>query len=152
MIRGLMHGIYCLQAVGRIISVRCVPSHVCIEGNELADTAETLASERPEQPILINHSRYRSVIRNALVERWIQRWKTCRDKLREIIPVPWIWTDGERCKRRDRVAIKRVRIGHTLLTHGYLMNDDVPDVAPHCELCNNVILTVQHIMLECEQL
>ena len=32
------------------------------------------------------------------------------------------------------------------------MNDDVPDVAPHCELCNCAILTIKHIMLECEQL
>ena len=32
------------------------------------------------------------------------------------------------------------------------MIDDVPDVAPHCELCNSPILTIKHIMLECEQL
>ena len=75
-----------------------------------------------------------------------------RDKLREIIPVPGIWIDKERCTRRDEVVINRVRIGHTLLTHGYLMNDDVPDVAPHCKLCNSAILTIKHIMLECEQL
>ena len=31
------------------------------------------------------------------------------------------------------------------------MNDDVPDVAPHCELCNSAILTIKHIMLEYEQ-
>ena len=45
-----------------------------------------------------------------------------------------------------------VIMGHTLLMHGYLINDDVPDVAPHCELCNSAILTIRHIMLECEQL
>ena len=32
------------------------------------------------------------------------------------------------------------------------MNDDVPDVAPHCELCNSAILTIKHIMLKCDQL
>ena len=50
------------------------------------------------------------------------------------------------------MVINRVRMGHTLLTHGYLMNDDVPGMAPHCELCNSAILTIKHIMLECEQL
>ena len=63
------------------------------------------------------------------MERWIQRWETCRDKLR-IIPVPGIWIDKERCTRRDEVVINIVRMGRTLLTHGYLMNDDVPDVEP----------------------
>ena len=32
------------------------------------------------------------------------------------------------------------------------MNDDVPDVALHCELCSNALLTIEHIMVECEQL
>ena len=77
----------------------------------------------------------------------MQRWETCKDKLREIINVPGIWIDGEWCTRID----EGVRMCHTLLTHGYLMND-VPDVAPHFELCNNAILNNKHIMLECEQL
>ena len=45
-----------------------------------------------------------------------------------------------------------MRLGHTLLTHGYLMDNDVPDVAPHCELCNNALLSVEHIIVECQQL
>ena len=47
--------------------------------------------------------------------------------------------------------IREETVGHTLLTHGYLMNNDVHDVAPHCELCNNALLSVKHIM-ECQQL
>ena len=50
------------------------------------------------------------------------------------------------------MVINRVRIRHTLLTNGYLINDAVPVMAPHCELCNSAILTIKHIMLECEQL
>ena len=77
----------------------------------------------------------------------------CRDKLlREIISVPVIWIYKERCTRRDEVVINRVRMGHTLFTHEYLMKDDLPDVALHCELCNSAILTIKHIMVECEQL
>ena len=44
-----------------------------------------------------------------------------------------------------------MRLGHTLLM-AHLVNNDVPDVAPHCELCNNASLSVKHIMMECEQL
>ena len=58
----------------------------------------------------------------------------------------------EGCSRRDEVVISRLRLGHTFLTHGYLMNNDVPDIGPICELCNNAVMTVKYIMIECEQL
>ena len=48
--------------------------------------------------------------------------------------------------------ISRMRLGHTLLTHGYLVNNDVPDVAPYGKLCINASLSVKHTMMECEQL
>ena len=83
---------------------------------------------------------------------WKQRWEICRDKLREIKPEPELWIDMGRYSRRDEVVISRMRLGHTLLTHGYLMDNDVPDVAPHCELCNNELFSVKHIMVECQQL
>ena len=50
------------------------------------------------------------------------------------------------------MIISRMRLGLTLLTHRYLVKNDVPDVAPHCELCNNASLSVRHITMECEQL
>ena len=92
------------------------------------------------------------VIRNALVAMWKQRWEMCRDKLREIKPEPELWIDMGKYSRRDEVVISRMRLRHTLLTRGYLMENDVPDVAPHSELCNNGLLSVKHIMVECQQL
>ena len=51
---------------------------------------------------------------------------------RAALPSLRIIASGEMCTLvRDEVVINRVRMGHTVLTHGYLMNDDVPDVAPH---------------------
>ena len=81
---------------------------------------------------------------------WKQRWEMCRDKLREIEPELRIVMGKYSCW--DEVVISRMRLGHTLLTHGYLMDNDVPDVAPHCELCNNALWSVTHIMVECQQL
>ena len=49
---------------------------------------------------------------------WKQRWEICRDKLREIKPEPELWIDMGKYFRRDEVVI---RLGHILLTHGYLM-------------------------------
>ena len=64
--------------------------------------------------------------------KWKQRWEVCRDKLREIKPEIELWIDMGKYSCRDEVLISRMRLGHTLLTHGYLMDNDVPDVAPHC--------------------
>ena len=63
-----------------------------------------------------------------------------------------MWINSGKYSSRDEVIISRMRLGHTLLTHAYLVDNDVPDVAPHCELCNNASLSVKHIMMECEQL
>ena len=60
-----------------------------------------------------------------------------------------IWSAVLQCGAR--LLIHTLNYG-TVLTHGYLMDSDVPDVAPHCELCNNALLSVKHIMVECEQL
>ena len=114
-----------------------------------ADAAEKGASERPEESIPINHSNCRSIIKNGVVGKWNQWWETCRDKLWEIKPEPEIWIDIWKYSPVDEVIISRMRLGHTLLTHGYLVDNDVP---PHCKFCNNASLSVKHIMMECEQL
>ena len=92
-----------------------------IQGNDSADAEAKGASERTEEPIPINHSDWGRIIRNALVGEWKQRWGTCRDKLREIKSEPETWIDCGKYSRRDEVIISRMRLGHTLLTHGYLV-------------------------------
>ena len=49
--------------------------------------------------------------------------------------------------RRDGVILRRLRIGHTRLTHQYLLRREVPPQCPSC----NCALTVVHIILECQQ-
>ena len=47
--------------------------------------------------------------------------------------------------RKDEVVLCRVRIGHTHLTHSYILKKDPP---PHCGHCQG-LLTVRHILVEC---
>ena len=49
--------------------------------------------------------------------------------------------------RREEVVIHRLRIGHTRLTHSYLMEGKTNP--PVCPYCNNAELTVKHIMIDC---
>jgi len=53
--------------------------------------------------------------------------------------------DENQFNRHDEVMISRVRIGHTRLTHSYLLNKDP---APSCDTCQ-CTLTINHIFLEC---
>ena len=66
-IRRLVHRIHDLQIIGKTIHVGWIPSYIVIERNELADVAAKVASGRPEEPILINYSDWRSVIRDAFI-------------------------------------------------------------------------------------
>ena len=50
--------------------------------------------------------------------------------------------------RRDSVLLNRLRIGHTSLTHSFLLSgDDLPE----CGTCQ-CLLTVKHILVECVDL
>ena len=51
-----------------------------------------------------------------------------------------------RLSRREEVVLSRIRIGHTRLTHGYLLTRE--KVIPICDTCD-VPLTVHHMLSEC---
>jgi len=48
----------------------------------------------------------------------------------------------------DCVVLNRLRIGHSRLTHSYLLYEDDP---PTCQSCG-IPLTVKHILVECANL
>ena len=79
-------------------------------------------------------------------------WQFCWDlqvhnKMKEITQVtqPWVYPF---LPRRKEVILCRLRIGHTRLTHGFLMSGDPQS---YCEDCL-VPLTVKHILTECPSL
>ena len=49
------------------------------------------------------------------------------------------------------MIIHRIRIGHTRLTHKYLMEDPLRREPP-CNFCYLEQLSVKHIMIECQHL
>jgi len=46
---------------------------------------------------------------------------------------------------RDEIIIRRLRIGHTYLTHGHLLREEAPSQCLACQ----VDLTVGHVLLHC---
>ena len=45
-----------------------------------------------------------------------------------------------------------MRADHTQLTHGYLIETNGPRVPPICQYCDDAIITVKHLLLQCPAL
>ena len=67
------------------------------------------------------------------------------DKLQPIKPLLGETKLKDVTKRRAEIVLHRARIGHTHLTHGYLMR---AEEQPQCETCK-CSLSVEHILLNC---
>ena len=67
------------------------------------------------------------------------------NKLHSVKPVLGDWHSSCRRRRRGGVVLCRACIGHTHLTHSYILRKDYP---PECEHCQ-CVLAVRHILVEC---
>ncbi|XP_023241135.1 uncharacterized protein LOC111639474 [Centruroides sculpturatus] len=122
-----------------------VPGHVGIKGNEEADAAAKAAS--PLQHIMpIEGGDLKLVVKNRLAERWQNMWNAqIHNKLHEIKPNIENWTHNKQYDRRSEVILSRLRIGHTWLTHLYLLKGEDQ---PLCQYCNCTV-SVKHILCNC---
>ena len=137
----------------KIIQFCWVPSHVGITGNVKADKAANEGRAKEENTsLLIPSSDLIPLVRNFIRDKWQQRWEYKDSirliKLKEIMPIiaPF-HTLG--LLRREEVVIHRIRIGHTRLTHGYLMENKP---IPNCPFCDNIPISIKHILIECVDL
>ncbi|XP_055589289.1 uncharacterized protein LOC129741577 [Uranotaenia lowii] len=136
--------------MGSEIVIFWVPSHIGIPGNERADIEAKKALELPEdENQIIDIKETRKIIKSQFINRWQMQWHSnLTNKLREVKNTVLPFKAALLGNRRDDVILARLRIGHTLLTHSYLL--DRVD-RPLCHRCNEV-LTVKHIIAMCPQL
>ena len=124
-----------------------VPSHTGIRGNEMADEAARKGLELDVMPILVPSSDYKQYISGYMMDCWQTEWSTLVDnKLHKIKPTVGEWPQcPSNLSRTQEIVLSRVRIGHTRLTHSYLM---ACENKPMCDTCNSV-LSVEHILSDC---
>ncbi|XP_035204612.1 uncharacterized protein LOC118179551 [Stegodyphus dumicola] len=119
-----------------------VPGHTGIKGNELADIAAKSAVEMSGR--LIPFKDIRCVIKEKIRKKWQQLWDLqLHNKLRRVKPKIEHWDTTS--NRREEVLLTRLRIGHSRVTHNYLLK---AENEPICATCN-VCLSVYHILIEC---
>ena len=114
-----------------------------------ADTAAKAAVLMPISNLILPYSNYLPVplIKTHVLNQWQSSWSLeTENKLHAIEPTV-NKTNSYRLPRRDEIIIHRLRIGHTFLTHGYLLKRDSP---PQCSACLTQV-TVEHVLLHCQR-
>lgn len=125
-----------------------VPAHVGIHGNEMADFEAKKATQmdEPSHPwITVNTCKawIKSHVNTLRQQAWNE--VPAENKLKshkQDLSIERRYLLG---KRHEDTVITRLRIGHTRLTHTYLMTRDDP---PMCETCQEQV-TVNHILTKC---
>ncbi|GFS24071.1 RNA-directed DNA polymerase from transposon X-element [Elysia marginata] len=86
-------------------------------------------------------------VNTHLEQLWQTDWDTEVDnKLHEIRPnLKQILDFDERLNRKQETVVSRLRIGHSWITHGYLLKGQQQ---PYCTACESPF-TVKHILVEC---
>ena len=67
--------------------------------------------------------------------------------MKQIKPNVALWRSSVQKEKQLEVILTRLRIGHTRMTHEYLMSTPRVDI-PRCGPCN-AVLSVKHILCEC---
>ncbi|WP_143558918.1 reverse transcriptase domain-containing protein, partial [Solemya velum gill symbiont] len=122
-----------------------IPSHVGIPGNEIVDAlAKNALSDPPSsdssiasdyKPLAVIHSKF----------FWQYEWSACQANKLFSIQSTLQRPISYNLSRKDAVVYTRLRIGHTRLTHSFLLNQ-LP--SPMCPICKTQ-LSIRHILSDC---
>ena len=123
-----------------------IPSHIGIRNNERVDKKAKESLNLEQTVFKIPFNNYKPFINRYISDKWQTSWnETPFNKLKEIKPVIKESKSVISNIRREEVVLTRLRIGHTRITHSWLLNRDEQ---PNCTGCN-VPFTVKHFLLDC---
>lgn len=137
-----------LNRHNKTVTFLWIPSHIGIEGNERADTlAKTLSPI--SCPYIFCKEDIKPIITNTIFSIVQLDWdiREGNNKLYEIKPKFFDKFQSFCLSKKDATVLNRISIGHSKLTHEYLLKNEVP---PNCETCNT-LLTIKHILIDCNK-
>lgn len=131
-------------AAGCNITFCWIPGHAGIPGNEGADNiANQARSKPPPHSFKIPAQDAVRTVKNEIWKAWQNQWNQTQQQLRQIKRT--VCRNVDRSCASDQRLLTRLRIGHTRLTHSYLLEKIAPPVCRYC----GVSFTVQHILQDC---
>ena len=139
-----------LKSRGKDIVFCWIPSHIGIKGNEEADEAAKEALSLNEASKTIVASDLGNKINDLLQEEWQREWESepnLNNKLKRVLPKLNKNHTPKGMTRRDGTVCARLRIGHSYLTHCYLLKGEPQ---PFCVSCNEA-LTINHLLTNCAE-
>ena len=88
----------------------------------------------------------RPIINRYILNKWQEEWNMCKNnKLYGTNPEITNRLFINFKTRLDQVVYTRCRVGHTSLTHGFLLKGEDPTLCMFCK----IPLSVKHILLDC---
>ena len=109
------------------------------------DSAKPSLSLEPT-PFKIPFSNFNHSINKYILDQWQTSWNiSIGNKLLEIKPTIGEHQSVVRNIRKEEVVLARLRLGHTRVTHSYLL---LGEEQPQCVGCD-APFTVRHFLLEC---
>ncbi len=141
---------HCLHQNGYSVKFLWIPGHMGITGNERVDkTAKESIEKTPSKrnSLLITND-IKSYNRSQISQQWQHLWsQQMNNYLGKIKSTTAPTPVSSSTSRRDSIIITRLRIGHTRLTHTFLLDNLFP---PTCPLCDSESrLTVCHLLTTC---
>lgn len=129
-----------------------VPGHTNIVGNNLADQAAKQAHQSPVTSTdnynlldIKNHIKQHFYNKQRLEWNLTNDWYKNTNYTKTHI-IDFLQKTKKTPTRLDIIKFERLRLGHTKITHGHLMNNTNPI---HCTCNTDIIATVTHLLLSC---
>ena len=124
-----------------------VPGHVGIRRNEAADRAAKKALDKKPTADLMPFSDLKPLTAKYVYQIWQKEWDEAvlvSNKFHEILPKLPDKLLSFCNTRKENTVLNRLHIGHSYLTHSFILRKEE---APVCVACDAVI-TVKHILVE----
>ena len=125
-----------------------VPGHVIIRINQKTDTLTKEATKMTITTLKLPFTDYKTKIKHYIRRKRQTLWDMFPNiKLYGHQPSIKLETREPLPNWRQDIILSRIRIGHSYLTHAYLLKGET---VPQCTCCNQ-LLTVNHILVDCKK-
>ena len=135
-----------LVAICKHVIFTWIPSHIGIHGNTVVAREAKNALDDPVSNCSIPYTDIKPFIVKYILKCWQDSWdQQIHNKLHEMHSLVGKTPCSYGQNRKEQVVLTRCRIGHSRLTHSYLLNNEE---RPECIPCNSN-LSLKHVLIDC---